>query len=253
MSETAQDKVNRILRDHEGYTGDGKGGVGALPIGDRSTRAKPISKRDLREAMTATLGDSYEARDIAVDAAERAEAAALGVEYPVSYAPGQGLNPTQQDDARDNLGLGTAATVDHGTDPGEVPLNSDLGSMAVEDADDYVTKASKATQEQAEGGVTGDVWMDDIRVRQAIEALSPVQQYTGSSRDQTVFPVGHIISVVSSKLVRNDTAIVRLRVGDDDNQYTTSGSGAVLSGVWRARGRVSIGSDTSSAIMQRVS
>lgn len=168
MSETAQDKVNRILRDHEGYTGDGKGGDGALPVGDRSTAVKPIVKRDLREAMTETLVDSYEARDIAVDAAQRAEAAALGVEYPVSYAPGQGLNPTQQGDARDNLGLGTAATVDHGTDPGEVPLNSDLGTMATEDAGDYVTKVSKATQVQAEGGVTGDVWMDDIRVRQAI-------------------------------------------------------------------------------------
>lgn len=68
--------------------------------------------------------------------------------------------------------LGTAATVDHGTDPGEVPLNSDLGSMSLEDAGDYVTKASKATQGQAEGGVTGDVWMDDIRVRQALEYKS---------------------------------------------------------------------------------
>lgn len=75
---------------------------------------------------------------------------------------------TDKDSARGNIGLGTAATVDHGTGPGEVPLNSDLGSMATETAADYVTKASKATKSQAEGGTTGDVWMDDVRVRQAI-------------------------------------------------------------------------------------
>lgn len=175
MSETAQDKVNRILRDHEGYTGDGKGGDGALPVGDRSTAVKPIVKRDLREALIAPLQDTWDARDAAQqaqsdaeDARDLAQQAAGSVQYPVSYGVAQSLTGPQQQQARDNIGLGTAATVDHGTDPGEVPLNSDLGSMAVEDAGDYVTKASKATQAQAEGGVTGDVWMDDIRVRQAI-------------------------------------------------------------------------------------
>lgn len=51
MPEQYMDRINRILRDFEGYTGDGKGGVGALPVGDRSTASKPISKRDLREVM----------------------------------------------------------------------------------------------------------------------------------------------------------------------------------------------------------
>lgn len=175
MSESAQDKVNRILRDHEGYTGDGKGGDGALPVGDRSTAVKPIVKRDLREALIAPLQETWDARDAAQqaqsdaeDARDLAQQAAGSVQYPVSYGVAQSLTGSQQLQARTNLGLGTAATVDHGTGAGEVPLNSDLGSMSLEDADDYVTKASKATQGQAEGGTTGDVWMDDIRVRQAI-------------------------------------------------------------------------------------
>jgi len=52
MSVEFTNKINRLLRDHEGYTGDGFGGVGVLPTGDRSTAKKPISKRDLREAFT---------------------------------------------------------------------------------------------------------------------------------------------------------------------------------------------------------
>ncbi len=61
------DDLNRILRDHEGYTGDGHGGNGALPIGDRSTARKPISKRDLREIllqMAQTMGDPSALQDI---------------------------------------------------------------------------------------------------------------------------------------------------------------------------------------------
>src|SRR5690606_30261234 len=40
----------------------------------------------------------------AVDAAERAESAAAGVEFPVSFAP-QTLTPEQQEQARENIGL----------------------------------------------------------------------------------------------------------------------------------------------------
>ena len=61
------DDLNRILRDHEGYTGDGHGGNGALPVGDRSTARKPISKRDLREIllqMAQTMGDPSALEDI---------------------------------------------------------------------------------------------------------------------------------------------------------------------------------------------
>lgn len=61
------DDVNRILRDFEGYTGDGQGGNGALPVGDRSTSRKPINKVDLRTLMVEiaqTLGDPSALQDI---------------------------------------------------------------------------------------------------------------------------------------------------------------------------------------------
>lgn len=54
------DDVNRDLRDFEGYTGDGQGGVGDLPVGDRSTSTKKIEKRALRQLfiqLAQTMGD----------------------------------------------------------------------------------------------------------------------------------------------------------------------------------------------------
>jgi hypothetical protein len=78
MPETFEEKINRVLRDHEGY--DGNGGTGALPIGDRSTARKPISKRDLREALRSfadvegNVGDALTARDQAIEAAQSADA-----------------------------------------------------------------------------------------------------------------------------------------------------------------------------------
>lgn len=56
MPESFEEKVNRVLRDHEGFTGDGRGGVGDLPVGDRSTARKPIDKRGLRELFLAPIG-----------------------------------------------------------------------------------------------------------------------------------------------------------------------------------------------------
>ena len=72
MPEEYRNLVNLVLRDHEGFTGDGHGGVGDLPIGDRSTARKPIEKRDLRQVMLAADASV----DAAIEAAERAEDAA---------------------------------------------------------------------------------------------------------------------------------------------------------------------------------
>jgi hypothetical protein len=62
--------MNRILRDHQGYTGDGKGGDGALPVGDRSTARKPIDTRDLREVFI-PLAESADSLSDAVGEAEQ--------------------------------------------------------------------------------------------------------------------------------------------------------------------------------------
>lgn len=76
MAETYVEFVNRLLRDHEGYTGDGKGSVGDLPVGDRRTAVRPIIKRDLREVVLAGENAVDRALDAATDAQEAAGAAA---------------------------------------------------------------------------------------------------------------------------------------------------------------------------------
>ncbi|WP_156505623.1 hypothetical protein [Sulfitobacter sp. HI0054] len=76
------DDVNRILRDFEGYTGDGQGGVGDLPVGDRSTSRKPITKRDLRTLLiqvAQTLGDPSALQAIIDDLDAQEEAFTLHV------------------------------------------------------------------------------------------------------------------------------------------------------------------------------
>lgn len=82
MPESFEEKVNRVLRDHEGFTGDGRGGVGDLPTGDRSTSRKPIEKRDLRSLFLAADG----AAKVALDAAEEAAASAAAASGTPQYA-----------------------------------------------------------------------------------------------------------------------------------------------------------------------
>lgn len=79
MPETYSELVNRVLRDHEGYTGDGKGGVGDLPVGDRSTARKPIDKRDIREVVLAGETAVQTAVNAAADAVAAGEQAQLAM------------------------------------------------------------------------------------------------------------------------------------------------------------------------------
>lgn len=75
MPETYSEFINRIFRDFEGYTGDGKDGLGELPVGDRSTARKPIWNRDLREALLFLQTQSSDAAEWAALAQAAAEAA----------------------------------------------------------------------------------------------------------------------------------------------------------------------------------
>lgn len=118
MPENFSDKVNRILRDHEGY--DGNGGDGVLPVGDRTTARKPISKRDLRSVILAP--ESYAIR--AEDAADRVDLGALddAVNATAADRMQTGLDVAAAEAARDStilsaevyetIGDGLAATVD---------------------------------------------------------------------------------------------------------------------------------------------
>lgn len=86
---TYRELVELQLRDFEGYTGDGFGNVGDLPVGDRSTARKPISKRDLREVLLAGETAVQTAVDAAAAAsldAATAEQAMLDVQGATLYA-----------------------------------------------------------------------------------------------------------------------------------------------------------------------
>ncbi|AYE85103.1 hypothetical protein [Sulfitobacter sp. D7] len=77
MPETFREKISRVLRDFQGYTGDGQGGAGDLPIGDRSTAQKRIEKRDLREMFNDYADVADDAQAAAGSAADSAIEAAL--------------------------------------------------------------------------------------------------------------------------------------------------------------------------------
>ncbi|WP_313349391.1 SGNH/GDSL hydrolase family protein [Paracoccus sp. (in: a-proteobacteria)] len=75
------DDINRLLRDHTGYTGDGQGGNGALPVGDRSTaRYVPNSRdwRDLLKTIAQTMGDPSALQDILDELDDKADLANSG-------------------------------------------------------------------------------------------------------------------------------------------------------------------------------
>ncbi|TDR34323.1 pyocin knob domain-containing protein [Aquamicrobium defluvii] len=122
--------------------------------------------------------------------------------------------------------------------------------------------AETVSQSEAEAGTstTRRAWTAQ-RVAQAIAALTPpppppeVGLYTGSARDQTDFPVGHIVGVFeNASLNRNQSATVRLPNDPADPAlpgYTTSGTGTALAGTWRSRGRVGTGA-SAGTIFQRV-
>ncbi|MEX3315673.1 hypothetical protein [Sulfitobacter sp. PS-8MA] len=84
MPETQAERMNRVLRDHEGY--DGNGGTGELPVGDRSTARKPISKRDLREVFVPLAAAADELGDAVKQASDSADAAAAAASIAAEAA-----------------------------------------------------------------------------------------------------------------------------------------------------------------------
>lgn len=74
------DDINLWLRDFAGYSGDGQGGSGALPVGDRSTARYPLIKRDLRYlfmTLAQTMGDPGALQDILDDLDAKAPSDAI--------------------------------------------------------------------------------------------------------------------------------------------------------------------------------
>lgn len=86
---TYRELVELQLRDFEGYTGDGFGNVGDLPVGDRSTARKPIDKRELREILLSgetAVDEAVGAAASATAAAALASSAMLDVQGATLYA-----------------------------------------------------------------------------------------------------------------------------------------------------------------------
>ncbi|HHW34413.1 MAG TPA: hypothetical protein GXX24_09800 [Paracoccus solventivorans] len=247
-----KDDINRILRDHEGYTGDGRGGVGDLPIGDRSTARKPISKRDLREVLGA-VHDSVadpaaaagQAAADAADAAERAELAAAGVEYPVSYAP-QTLTAPQRAQARSNIGAADSATavVDTRTITAGAGLTGG-GNLTA----NRTIAADFATQAEALAGSAADKVMTPLRVMEAVPAAlnaagaAPVYACRAWVAFKGTSPVSILASGNVSSVTRTAAGVYRLNfvTAMQDANYAVSAAAGLAS----AGGRIVVAPNAS--------
>lgn len=109
--------------------------------------------------------------------------------------------------------------------------------------------SAKASQAQAEAGTDNTAYMTPLRTKQAINNLT----YQGTSPYDTNYPVGHVLVAHKGAppyIQRNATGIVRLSA-EAARYEVESGSGAILSGLWRARGMLNFGGDAE-FVMQRV-
>lgn len=74
---------------------------------------------------------------------------------------------------------------------------------------------------------------------QEIYSSGNLPVYTGSSSSEVNFPVGHYVAIITPQTSAgepelNSSVTVRL---SGTKQYSSTGSGAILSGTWRARGK----------------
>lgn len=79
--------------------------------------------------------------------------------------------------------------------------------------------------------------------------------YLGSAMDQVDFPVGHLLvaNANSNGSSRNQTPGATLRLSDAVNfEYKVGGTGAIISGTWRARGRILIAAGDNFYLFERV-
>ena len=65
--------------------------------------------------------------------------------------------------------------------------------------------------------------------------------YTGSVESTTTFPVGHVVYIADSGFDAERNATATIRIGSTSGYYTIGGTGSILTGTWRSRGRHSSG------------
>ncbi len=131
------DDINRLLRDHTGYTGDGQGGSGPLPVGDRSTARFPINKRDLRELLyqiAQAAGDPEALQEILDQVEGKADAAVV--------AALQGVVDGKADIANSGKVFNTRAAA---VNAGQAALPNTLGMITTREGDYIVYRAPGLT------------------------------------------------------------------------------------------------------------
>lgn len=108
---------------------------------------------------------------------------------------------------------------------------------------------TEASQAQAQAGTASDVAMTPRRTTDAMNA----RIYTGSTQNQTDFPLGHTLLVYTpTALNRNQSSTIYLS-STFSNRYTTDSgdSDGTVSGTWRSRGTFQGVSGFNFALMER--
>jgi len=149
--------------------------------------------------------------------------------------------------ARASLGLGTAAVAASGDFAASVRnlvAGNGLTGGGTLSADRTFTLGTP-------GNIT-NATTNSVSATSHTHALgfTAAEVYTGSTQDNLNFGVGHVIMIGQSgidSVYRNQSAVPRISTGNSA-YYTTSGTGDILAGTYRARGA---GSSGSVAIFQR--
>lgn len=189
MADTAQDVVNRALREFKRYTGDGLPGepVNApLPVGDPQSGVHNPKKKDLRSALLAPVEQGVEEisaiKDEAVAAREGAEDARdLAAQY-ASDAAAQANVPIYETIA----GMGALAVPD-GTDrvyvSGLSTVGDGLGGMFVDTDNGTPVAFTSAT---GEGATARDwYWVYQTKFRKMFEEFGAVGDFDPETRTGT--------------------------------------------------------------------
>lgn len=80
-----------------------------------------------------------------------------------------------------------------------------------------------------------------------------VLPYTGSANNNTDYPIGTIIAVLTYEVnyVRNASAVLKYSSGNTYVFFTSASSGTTLSGTWRARGNSGLSGSAYIYLFQR--
>ena len=124
---------------------------------------------------------------------------------------------------------------------GYTPANSGISIVAGNGLTGGGTLGASSTVTLGTPGTITNATTNSVTATSHTHALgfTAAEVYTGSTQDNTNFPLGHnILAEVGSPTNRNQSASIQL---SGTAVYTVGSTGTVLSGTWRARGRAGSG------------